>query len=324
MQLGLQAFGQTISVTTDDPDFETFLTGLERIHVFAVKRCNTEAYVSHVAGLIHNNGAPASLDYDPATRLLRLVAEWGQISSSGTVENLLGQLLGLECFDAGLVPVHGGVISASEGAYLLIGGSGAGKSTLSAAMMSQFGARWEANDYFCIGRGDDHEVLVKQADDFFDFRVSMLESLRAFFPDSVRNLLMVTNSNDPWAKSSVVPLSLLRDDPAGKLAMPIKGIIFPAIVSRHESVVGRLPARVAAAALLREVAWSLHGIGGFVLGNDGTVLAPSADIAPTAGWQPVCDIVSDLISACPAWAAVGSLNSLPTAIYSDVVLDAST
>ena len=320
MKIGFRVFGQTISVATDDPQLWSFLLALRKIHVFEVQACDPGLPLETVPSLVHKRGASTRLTYDPATRALELVANWEDINASGTLENLLGQLAGLACFDAGLVPVHGGAISVAGGMYLFVGGSGAGKSSLCLAMMSKFGARWEANDYLCLGRGPDEQIYVQQVDDYFDFRNSMLNNLGEVLPPSVSRLVDATQTADPWAKSPAVPLSILRPPSDGGRAVPIKGIIFPVTGSGSPTAVGRLAERVGAANLLREIAWPIRGIGGFFLGNGGTVLAPSVSIIPTGGWQLICDLVTDLISSCTSWAAIGSVESLPQALYSTVVV----
>jgi hypothetical protein len=124
---------------------------------------------------------------------------------------------------------------------------------------------------------------------------------------------------DSWAKSPAISLNTLRSPPDSGSLVPIKGIIFPAIIASSHATVGSFPKKAAAASLIREIVWPIRGVGSFVLGNDGTVLAASASIHPTAGWQPVCDLMTDLISNSKAWAATGSVRTLPEALYSTVI-----
>lgn len=321
MEIGLKIFGQMLSVNTDDRQLSSYLSNLKKIHVFEVRILEPELLPYDVPTLVHRRGERARLKYDPESRTVELIANWEQISASGTLENILGQLAGLACFDVGLVPVHGGAISISGEMYLLVGGSGAGKSSLCLAMMAMYGARWEANDYFCLGRAADQRVYVRQVDDYFDFRVSILDELKDNLPSEILSIARNKHKPDSWAKSPAISLNTLRNPPDPGSLVPIKGIIFPAITASSQATVAPFPKKAAAASLIREIVWPIRGVGSFVLGNDGTVLAASPSIHPTAGWQPVCDLVTDLISDSKAWAATGSVRSLPEAMYSTVITE---
>jgi hypothetical protein len=318
MEAGLEILGQTIAVSTDDSGLWSYLLDLKKIHVFKVRTIASDLLPSGTPAFAHRAGDPARIEYDPISRTVKLIANWGRISASGTIENLLGQLAGLACFDAGLVPVHGAAISIAGEMYLIIGGSGAGKSSLCLAMMARHGVRWEANDYFCLGRGSDGGVYVQVVDDYFDFRVSVLDELRDAMPPAVLRELNTGQLSESWTKSPSMPLNMLRETEEAE-PTPIKGIIFPAITTESGAAVGPIAAKSAAASLVREVAWSIRGVGSFVLGNDGAVLAASPSISPTDGWQSACELLTELVSDTPAWAAVGSIRSLADALHSTVM-----
>ena len=303
MLLGLRCFGQTLIVTSSSSDVMSYITSLKRIHVFLVSHIELNHSLLTSPKFNYEEGSPTSLSFDVSTSTMYLRAKWCEINHSGTIENLLGQLLGISCLNNCSLPIHASAVSTERGAFLFIGKSGSGKTNLAFSLYKRGGYKWISNDYLAVGLDQKNQLVVLQQDDFLDFRKLSFSDMVSFLPIEITEKICsrFPISDSPRVKSSPPFLVCDLNLESMQLPCPVQGLFFPSISQTSFTFIDILPPSCVSQVLIQEILSPVRGLTSSILNNHKEVISISLPLEPQLGWANLNSLINKLAFELPAY-----------------------
>ena len=130
MQSKLIVFGQPINIISKNKKVINYFESLSRLHTFEVSKPLKPFDLNTIDFTISTNSNNISFSFNKNDKTFHLITnDWEDIVNSGTIENIIGQIVNYSCLLNQIFPLHSSCIEFQKKAYLFIGNSGAGKTS---------------------------------------------------------------------------------------------------------------------------------------------------------------------------------------------------